>query len=161
MNNPDFALTADQLILFDHLEPHNQTAITNNIGSINLIRTITSADIEYDVRYSYILRRNLNQNTQLPLNFNNTVEVAKLELIQENTNDINDILNGALPGLRRVAGGGDRGVLIDRVLTLLNDRVVGGKRRKTSNKKVSARRRRSSKRRTSKARKARTTRRKY
>ena len=164
MNNPGFALTVEQQTVFNRLDVAEQGAITNKIDSINLIRTITPAQIEDDVRYSYILPNELNQNIQLPPHFNNTVETAKLQLIGEDTVDINNILNGDPPVLRRVVGGGDRGVLIDRVLRLLNELVVGGKRRKTSNKKVSARRSCSSKckdRKARKARKARTTRRKY
>ena len=163
MDNPGFAFTVEQQTAFDNLDGDHKNEITNKVGSINLIRTITPAQIEDNVRDSYNLRNNLNQNIQLPPHFNDTVEAAKLQLIGEDTVDINNILNGDRPVLRRVVGGGDRGVLIDRVLTLLNQRVrvVGGKRRKTSNKKISARRRRSSKRRMSKARKARTSRRKY
>ena len=161
MDNPGFAFTVEQQTAFDNLDGDHKNEITNKIDSINRIRTITSAQIEDEVRNSYIGRGHLNRNTQLPPHFNNTVEAAKLQLIGEDTVDINNILNGDLPVLRRVVGEGDRGVLIDRVLTLLNQRVVGGKRRKTSNKKVSARRRRSSMRRMSNARKARTTRRKY
>ena len=79
MNNPVFALTADQLILFGRLEPHDQTAITNKVGSINLIRTITPAQIEDNVRNSYNLRNDLNQNIQLP-------PISTIRLKQQNSN---------------------------------------------------------------------------
>ena len=149
-NNIPFALTDPQLALYGGLQNYEQNQIVRRITDINETTHITLQDIQNEWRDRYA-----NQNIPNDLD-NGLVIRAKNALCNEDIVDINRILNGELPVLRR-----DRGTLIRtllyKVVELMQAQPVGGKLRKTSNKKGFIRRRsRSSKR---KVRKARTTRR--
>lgn len=135
---PENSLTEQQRVLFDGLDALQQDDIRDKILTRNELNNIQiNNDLRNEVRGQYDGNAILNLDE-----INQAFTSAKTEIINEYNIDINRILEGDLPELRRAPGRGLNGLLVTRAVDILRRRhQVAGKLRKSSKKRSAARRR--------------------
>ena len=133
---PENSLTEQQRARFDNLDAQQQDDIREKILTRNELNNIQiNNDLLNQVGGQYgpaIL--NLNE-------INQAITSARTEITNEYNIDINRMLEGNLPEIRRAPGGGLNGLLVSRAVDILRRPQVGGKLRKSSKKRSAARRR--------------------